>query len=463
MRGPTIASRRKEATAVEEEAPRPASKPKERGNGAGSVYVNRRSGRWEMSWWISQPDGSRKRKTRSGFESKTEAQRALRQVLAEVEGGPVTYDDATTVTTFVNQLIAARRNAGDLHNKSYQMYDYFNRVYIGPSSLGTTALRDITAAHVNEFLDSLLTQPRYKTQINGAPGRPLARNSVRKVKALLSSTFQQALAESRMRGNPMAAAVRIRVDEQEIDPLSQEDLEALMAVLDEDPHGALYRFCLGTGVRQAEALGLRGQDVNLETGLVSIFYQLQKVEVSRDADGDPAYAWSLRLPKRGSARIVALPEVARTAFLDEQRFQAIARAQAGRRWGMTLNRKTGELEQPRWVDQDGEPVAAPGDLVFLSKTGTPLDRWNVTHRWQALLCRLGLQRRMFHVLRHTNATLLTEQGLPEGGIQQHLGHRDKKSTRRYTHWREKQVTETARLIDRALRPAPQSDRQLART
>ena len=48
--------------------------------------------------------------------------------------------------------------------------------------------------------------------------------------------------------------------------------------------------------------------------------------------------------------------------------------------------------------------------MFRSLRGTPLDAKNVTHRFQALLERLGLPRMRFHELRYACATLMLAQG-----------------------------------------------------
>ena len=60
--------------------------------------------------------------------------------------------------------------------------------------------------------------------------------------------------------------------------------------------------------------------------------------------------------------------------------------------------------------------------MFTTKRGTPLDAKNVTHRFQALLKRLGLPRMRFHDLRHACASLLLAQGEHARVVMEILGH-----------------------------------------
>ena len=50
-------------------------------------------------------------------------------------------------------------------------------------------------------------------------------------------------------------------------------------------------------------------------------------------------------------------------------------------------------------------------LVFTSTQGTPLDRWNLSREFHALLEKAQLPKIRFHDLRHTAATLLLIQGI----------------------------------------------------
>ena len=55
----------------------------------------------------------------------------------------------------------------------------------------------------------------------------------------------------------------------------------------------------------------------------------------------------------------------------------------------------------------------PPDMVFISTTGTPIDRGGFYNRvWLKALASAGLSHHRIHDLRHTYASLLIQQGNP---------------------------------------------------
>jgi integrase len=64
------------------------------------------------------------------------------------------------------------------------------------------------------------------------------------------------------------------------------------------------------------------------------------------------------------------------------------------------------------------------DLLFCTDRGRPLG-WRDTYRdFRNVLRKAGLEAIRFHDLRHTNATLLLEQGVHPKVVQERLGHSD---------------------------------------
>jgi integrase len=85
----------------------------------------------------------------------------------------------------------------------------------------------------------------------------------------------------------------------------------------------------------------------------------------------------------------------------------------------------------RRVESNGEP----GDLVFSSSKGTPLDRHSLKNRQLKPAAEsLGLSGVTWHSLRHANATLHDSLGTPIGTVQSLLGHSSSEITRQvYLH------------------------------
>jgi integrase len=80
-------------------------------------------------------------------------------------------------------------------------------------------------------------------------------------------------------------------------------------------------------------------------------------------------------------------------------------------------------------------VANPDALVFASREGSALDRYNLTNRQLKNTCKnLGPVGVNWHWLRHANATLLDAVGTPLGTLQALPGHSSSEITREvYLH------------------------------
>jgi hypothetical protein len=76
----------------------------------------------------------------------------------------------------------------------------------------------------------------------------------------------------------------------------------------------------------------------------------------------------------------------------------------------------------------------------------------VTHRFQALLRRVGIGHHRFHDLRHTAATLLAVQGVHPRAIQAALGWENLSMLDRYAHFVEEQRQAVASAMDSILTP-----------
>jgi integrase len=147
-----------------------------------------------------------------------------------------------------------------------------------------------------------------------------------------------------------------------------EQVKVLLEVARGDRLEALYVLAIHTGLRQGEVLGLKWEDVDLESGTLRVRRTLVT------ARGSPV----LMAPKtKRSRRSVRLTQGAVEALRGHLKRQLQEIDRAGSLW-----RENG--------------------LMFASESGEPLDRRYLTScRYKALLKRTELPMIRFHDLRHT--------------------------------------------------------------
>ncbi len=172
--------------------------------------------------------------------------------------------------------------------------------------------------------------------------------------------------------------------------MSQEQARILLAAARGDRLEALYVLAVSAGLRQGELLGLRWQDVDLESGTLSVRRQL-----TRSKENGLRFT---ELKSKKSRRSIRLATSAIEALRRHRSAQNEERLRLGR----------------LWKDQD---------LVFANRTGAPLDVGNLTnYSFRPLLERAELPRIRFHDLRHTCATLLLSRNVNPKIVQEMLGH-----------------------------------------
>lgn len=352
-----------------------------RGRNEGSIY-QRRDGRWVGM--LSVTTGGRRRRRAVYGETKREAQTKLKTAQRAVDDGLTVTNERTTVATFLARWLRESVTP-TVRPRTVDSYAQLVRLHLAPE-IGQIRLSRLTPADVQALMNRKL-----------AAG--LSPRTVQYLHAILRRSLRQALRWGFVTRNVAILVDPPRVRHPEIHPLSPDQARALLVAARGDRLEALYTVAMAVGLRQGEALGLRWQDVDLETGTLNV-----RVALQRRGPG-----WDLVEPKTArSRRSIALPAVVVAALRAHRIRQLQEVLWAGSRW---------QGARPG-VDLDDQKP----DLVFTSVIGTPLDGRNVTRRFQALLAAAGLPRQRYHDLRHLCATLLLAQGVHPRVVMETLGH-----------------------------------------
>jgi integrase len=372
-----------------------------RGNGEGTIS-RRKNGGWMAQYYVYTADG-RKRKTLYG-KTRKEVAKKLANALSDREGGLIFDAEGLKLREYLSRWLEDSVK-DTVRNTTYERYEQISRTHIIPM-LGDVKLKGLSPTHVRGL---------YKEK-----RQTLSPRTVQYIHVTLHKALKQAVNDGLIPRNATEAVKPPQVRREEIRPLTPEQVKQLLDAARGDRLESLYALAVHTGLRQGELLGLRWEDVDLESGSLHVKRTLTT------ARGGPRLA----APKtKGSRRRVSLTRGAVDAI----------RAHLAR-----------QLEE---IDRAGSLWQENG-LVFASDMGKPLDRRDLTSRqFKPLLKRAKLpETTRFHDLRHTCATLLLTKNVNPKVVSEMLGHSNIAITLdTYSHVLPNMQDSAARALEEALR------------
>jgi integrase len=304
---------------------------------------------------------------------------------------------------------------GAVKRSTWQAYDSHIRVHFKPA-LGALALRAIHEDTIQGYIAGKLA----------AGAKP---KSVKNHLVILKHMLKHAVKWGYLATNPAADVKAPRVERQEMDILTPEQVCHLLTAQGEDGGPAIrpgwyvpIKLAIFSGLRQGEQFALQVGDLDFHAGQVRVRRTLSW-DWKRHAAG--ASRCRITSPKTKSAiRNVDLPP---DLLEDLQRYKA------------------------------GLPDQDPDRLLFATSAGTPLDPKNVVDRvFRVALTRAKLARIRWHDLRHTYASLQLAAGANIKYLSQQMGHASVQITLdRYSHLlRDSHPAQAARLSALVFEGAP---------
>lgn len=246
----------------------------------------------------------------------------------------------------------------------------------------------------------------------------LAPATILQLHRILSRALKVAMQRGKIARNVCSLVDAPSLRREEVVPFSTAEARALLAAARGLRNEARWSVALALGLRQGEALALRWEDVDLETGTLTVRRSMQRLVGKGLVFDEPK--------SRAGRRTIMLPNGLREALHAHRARQLGERLAAGTDW------------------QDH-------GLLFAQINGRPIDPGSDWKSWKALLGRAELRDARLHDARHTAATLLLQQGVPARVAMQILGHSQISLTLgTYSHVVPELAQEAANRIDRAL-------------
>ena len=250
---------------------------------------------------------------------------------------------------------------------------------------------------------------------------PLAPATIHAYHRTLSSIFERAVKWRCLTRNPAEGAELPSLAGHKARYLDEPDAKRMLHLLQDEPikWRAPIMFDLLSGLRRAELLGLRWQDVDLDAGVIRV------IQTSNYVSGAGVY---LDTPKTdGSCRHLRVSRTAIFILLEYKEWQDDMRARVGDAW-----------------------QSPPEDeRIFTNEVGRPLFPTSITQWMGKFIKRTGLPPRSVHSLRHTYASLLIAEGTPVVVVAGNLGHAQVSTTNDiYSHMIASAEAKAVEVIDK---------------
>lgn len=346
-----------------------------RGNGEGSIYRRSVDGKWVGTITLE----NRKRKYFYG-KTRKEVQEQMKIALREQEQGRLVTTSSQTVAQFLTDWLE-NTHKQRIRPRTYERYREAVYLHLVPA-LGHHKLQKLTAKHLDAFYAKKASEG-------------LASTTIIYYHSVIHNALGKAVKWGLVPQNVADLASPPRKGRYEIQPLTVEQVQKLLATLRGHKWEALFTLALATGLRRGEILGLKWQDINFTT---------EKLQVRRILSRVPT-----NMENREHVYVEAEPKTKKSRRSVTVASFALDALRAHRVHQQEMKRKAGSL----WQEHD---------YVFCTSFGTHLNPNHVVTELKKVLKEAGLPDIRFHDLRHSAATLLLSLDVHPKVVQEMLGH-----------------------------------------
>lgn len=338
-----------------------------------TVYQNKKTGSWKAEVWVQN-----KRHITKTFSKKALADKFEREQTAQIELQILTGSHAKDYTyneifEFWHTNASSRKRVTSLV-KDVQMHKH----YIEPI-LGKLRVSEVTPFHFEKIVSQMKKKELSKASIN-------------KVIQHFKAVFNHSFNNETIARNPPRSYKQLRLDQKEMDYLTQEEMDQLLTHTNQKYVGVnrwkhvMYLALFLTGGRLGEVLGLEWHRIQFEKNSILI--------------GQMWCAISNKLiftTKGKKDRVVPLNSL--------------------------LKKELGAMKN-----------LSKGSFLFSDVSNRPIDPKNFRSRnWDKDLKAAGVRQIRIHDARHTYASLFMMSGGNLYDLKKVLGHTDVKTTERYAH------------------------------
>ena len=357
---------------------------------------------WQLQIYTGTgPDGKPRRHFETVRGRKGDAQRRLTELLSSLDKGVYTPSGRLTVAQHLYQWLEGyvKTNCSQRTRDNYRSIVEHHLL----RALGQIQLKHLQASDIQAYY--------------GKACESLSARTVHHQHRVLSQSLKYAVRQGYLGRNPCELVDPPKPRNKVMRTLTPTELAVLLETAQDNQYYAVIYTAVNTGLRQAELLGLRWRDIDLDMLSISVSQVLLKRRGT----------CQFMEPKtsRSRRRVAMTPKLA--CYLREYKAERDSLY-----W---------HLEQPPTLDS----------LVFSSIGGKPLDPSILSHTFHKIAESASLQNVRFHDLRHTFASLMLLKGAKPKVISEALGRASVAFTMDvYSHIMEGMQEDAMTLLDEVM-------------
>jgi integrase len=359
---------------------------------------------WQLQIYTGPgPDGKPRRHFETVKGRKTDAERRRTELLASLDKGVYTPPGRLTVGEHLKNWLDGyvKTNCSQRTLDGYQSIIEHHLI----PALGHVQLKQLHPQTIQAYY--------------GKACENLSARTVHHQHRVLSQSLKYAVRQGYLGRNPAELVDPPSPRKKAMLTLTPAEVEVLLGTAQDSDYYPVIYTAVSTGLRQAELLGLRWRDIDLDMLSISVSQVLYKRRGVCEFK-EPKTSHSRR-------RVAMTPKLA--CFLREYK-----------------------LERESLYQQLGKELSLDS-LVFASLKGEPIDPCVLGHSFKRIVKRTGLGNVRFHDLRHTFASLMLLRGAKPKVISEALGHASVAFTMdTYSHIIEGMQSDAMALLDEVLPP-----------
>ena len=221
-----------------------------RSNNEGSIFLEQSTNLWCAD--ITLPDGRRKRK-------RSKSQKVVREwLLAQREAirdNLLIQDENITVEIYLDRFMHDVA-AHTLKPKTINSYQSFINKHIVPE-IGSIKLSQLRPDHLQNL---------YSKKLESG----LSKRTVQYIHAIIRRSLNQAVKWGLIYRNPTDAVTAPTPKKKAPDTLTEDQVNTFLKIVEYHRWYPIYVLAIATGMREGEILGLRWEDIDFETGTISV-------------------------------------------------------------------------------------------------------------------------------------------------------------------------------------------------